>query len=41
LSEVISRFSIRMETAMQDLGERAALAAKMASSLDGRGLDVS
>ncbi len=40
LSEVISRFSIRMETAMQYLGERAALAAKLASSLDGRGLDV-
>lgn len=41
LSEVVSRFSIRMETAMQDLGERAALAAKLDSSLDGRGLDVS
>lgn len=41
LSEVVSRLSIRMETAMQDLGERAALAAKLASSLDGRGLDVS
>lgn len=40
LSEVVSRLSIRMETAMQDLGERAALAAKLASSLDGRGLDV-
>jgi hypothetical protein len=41
LSEVVSRLSIRMETAMQDLGERAALAAKLSSSLDGRGLDVS
>jgi len=41
LSEVVSRLSIRMETAMQDLGERAALSAKLASSLDGRGLDVS
>jgi hypothetical protein len=40
LSEVVSRLSIRMETAMQDLGERAALAAKLASSLDRRGLDV-
>ncbi len=40
LSEVVSRLSIRMETAMQDLGERAALAAKLSSSLDGRGLDV-
>jgi hypothetical protein len=36
LSEVISRLSIRLETAMNDLGERAALAAKLASSLDGR-----
>jgi hypothetical protein len=40
LSEVISRLSIRLETAMNDLGERAALAAKLASSLDGRGLDT-
>jgi hypothetical protein len=40
LSEVISRMSIRLETAMNDLGERAALAAKLASSLDGRGLDT-
>jgi hypothetical protein len=38
LSEVVSRFSIRLETSMRDLGERAALAAKLASSLDGRGL---
>ena len=41
LSDVVSRLSIRMETAMRDMGERAALAAKLASSLDGRGLDVS
>jgi hypothetical protein len=40
LSEVISRMSIRLETAMNDLGERAVLAAKLASSLDGRGLDT-
>lgn len=41
LSDVVSRLSIRLETAMNDLGERAALAAKLASSLDdGRGLDV-
>ena len=40
LGEVVSRLSIRLETAMQDLGERAAIAAKLASSLDGRGLDV-
>jgi len=40
LSEVISRLSIRLETAMKDLGERAALAARLASSLEGRGLDT-
>ncbi len=40
LSEVVSSLSIRMDTAMKDLGERAALAAKLASSLDGRGLDT-
>jgi len=40
LSYVVSRLSIRLETAMKDLGERAALAAKIASSLDGRGLDT-
>ncbi len=40
LSDVVSRLSIRLETAMKELGERAALAAKLASSLDGRGLDI-
>jgi hypothetical protein len=40
LSEVVSRLSIRLETAMKDLGERAALTARLASSLDGRGLDT-
>ena len=40
LSDIVSRLSIRLETAMKDLGERAALAAKLASSLDGRGLDT-
>jgi hypothetical protein len=40
LSDVVSRLSIRLETGMKDLGERAALAAKLASSLDGRGLDT-
>ena len=40
LSEVVSRLSIRLETTMKDLGERAALGAKLASSLDGRGLDT-
>jgi hypothetical protein len=39
LSDVVSRLSIRLETAMKNLGERAALAAKLGSSLDnGRGL---
>jgi hypothetical protein len=40
LSEVVSRLSIRLETAMKDLGERAALSAELASSLNGRGLDT-
>lgn len=40
LSEVVSRLAIRLEIAMQDLGERAALAAKLASSLDRRGLNT-
>jgi hypothetical protein len=39
LSDVVSRLSIRLETAMKNLGERAALAAKLGSSLDnGQGL---
>lgn len=40
LSEVVSRLSIRLETAMKDLGERAALTAKLASLMDRRGLDT-
>ncbi len=40
LSEFVSRLAVRLETAMQDLGERAALAAKLASSLDRRGLNT-
>jgi hypothetical protein len=40
LSEVISSLSVRLETAMKDIGERAALAAKLASSLDGRGVNT-
>lgn len=40
LSDVVSRLSIRLEAAMNDLGERAALAATLASSLDGRRLDT-
>jgi hypothetical protein len=40
LSEIISGLSIRMETAMRDLGERAALAASLASSMERRGLNT-
>ena len=40
LSDVVSGLSVRMEIAMNELGERAALAAEMASSLDGRGHHV-
>jgi hypothetical protein len=40
LSDLVSGLSVRMETAMKELGERAAAAAKLASSIDRRGLDV-
>jgi len=40
LSDLVSGLSVRMETAMNELGERAALAAEIASSFDGRGSDV-
>lgn len=40
LSDLVSGLSVRMEAAMNELGERAALAAEMASSLDGRGPHV-
>jgi len=40
LSAVVSRLSIRLDTAMKDLGERTALTTKLASSLDGRGLNT-
>jgi hypothetical protein len=41
LSNEVSRLSIRLETAMKNLGESAALASKFTSSLhDGRGLDT-
>ena len=40
LSDLVSGLSVRMETAMKELGERAALAAELASSFDGRGGDV-
>jgi hypothetical protein len=40
LSEVIGNLAIRLETAMNSLGERAALAAEL-SAFHGRGLDIS
>ncbi len=40
LSEAVSKLAVRLETAMNDLGERAALATKLASSLDGRNLNT-
>lgn len=39
LSEVVGRLAVRLETAMRELGERAALEARLASTLDGRRLD--
>jgi hypothetical protein len=33
-SDIVSRLSVRMETAMKELGERAALAVEMASTVD-------
>jgi hypothetical protein len=40
LSHMVSELAVRMETAITELGEHTAVAAKMASSLDGRGADV-
>jgi hypothetical protein len=40
LSNLVSGLSVRMEAALKELGERAALAAEMASSVDRRGLDA-
>lgn len=41
LSNLVSGLSVRMEAALKELGERAALAAEIASSVDRRGLDAS
>jgi argininosuccinate lyase len=38
LGDMVSGLSVRMEEAMKELGERAALAAELASSLNRRGL---
>jgi len=40
LSQVVSELAFRMETAMKELGERALLAAKLASSPDRSGVDI-
>jgi len=40
LSNLVSNLSVRIETAMKELGERAALAAELASSLDHGGVDL-
>jgi hypothetical protein len=40
LSNLVSGLSVRMEVAMRELGERAAAAAKLASSVNRRGLDA-
>ena len=40
LSNLVSGLSVRMEAAIKELGERAAAAAKLASSVNRRGLDV-
>jgi hypothetical protein len=40
LSDLVSGLSVRMEAAMKELGERAAVAAELASSVNRRGLDV-
>jgi hypothetical protein len=38
LSDLVSGLSVRLEQAMKDLGERAAIAAEMASSMNHRGM---
>jgi hypothetical protein len=40
LSNLVSGLSVRMEAAMKELGERAALATELASSMNRRGLDA-
>jgi hypothetical protein len=40
LSDLVSGLSVRMEAALKELGERAAVAAELASSIDRRSLDV-
>jgi hypothetical protein len=40
LSQMVSELAFRMESAMKELGERAAIAAQLASTLNRRGLDA-
>src|SRR5450755_2247404 len=40
LSHVVSQLAVQMENSMKELGERAAMAVRMASTLDGNGVDV-
>lgn len=40
LANVVSGLSVRMERAIKELGERAAMASELASSLDRRGVDL-
>jgi len=40
LANVVSGLSVQIEKAIKELGERAELASRMASSLDGRGVDT-
>jgi hypothetical protein len=40
VSTLVSRLAVRMEAAMKELGERAALAAELASAADRGDVDV-
>jgi hypothetical protein len=40
LANVVSGLSVRMESAMKELGERAAMASELASSLNRAGVDL-
>jgi hypothetical protein len=40
LSQIVSELAFRIESAMKDLGERAAIAAELASTLNSGGLDA-
>jgi hypothetical protein len=40
LSHMVSELAVKMEASVRELGERAAMAAKIASTFDGSGVDV-